>query len=151
MVMVNGASFQLYGDGCPGDGGVVPAIAAVGGPPTLGNASHGLQVTGGAGGALGFLLIGFSETVWNGQPLPFDLGVVGANGCFLLNSADVYTASPLIGSGAGNGSATVPLAIPNNTALNGSTLAFQWLIVDPNAPNSLGVAATGGGRSRLAL
>ncbi|MCB9883178.1 MAG: S8 family serine peptidase [Planctomycetes bacterium] len=70
------------------------------------------------------LFLGASNTNYLGIPLPFDLSVIGAFGCFAYVSLDInFYAGPI---------APVPVVIPNDTALVGvPTYQQAWLLGDP--------------------
>lgn len=62
------------------------------------------------------------------------------NGIILnLDATSLITTGliPVNGSGAGTGTATFFFPIPNNPALVGTTLAYQWFVLDPLAPAGL--------------
>lgn len=89
-----------------------------------------------------FALVGFSRTSSNGLPLPFNLGVLGLNGCFLYNDsvADMQT----IADAQGNVrpyDPRVTLGIPINPALAGRLLQFQCAGIKPGV-NPLGLATS---------
>ncbi len=93
-----------------------------------------------------FVVYGFSNTVWNAQPLPFDLGVIGLPGCSLLASADV-TNFVLATNGATAASATIGLPIPNNVAFLNTTLYTQGVVLDLVGPDITFPGTTRGGRA----
>ena len=73
-----------------------------------------------------FGLLGFSDTVWGGVPLPVDLGFLGSPGCILRVSPEFgfsLFASP-------SGIATWGLAIPGDTSLSGLVFFQQGMQVD---------------------
>jgi hypothetical protein len=74
-------------------------------------------------------VFGFSNTTWNGQPLPFDLLPIGLGGCGLLVSADVIDFA-LATNGATSATATYGLPIPNNVAFVNLTLYTQAVVLD---------------------
>jgi hypothetical protein len=90
------------------------------------------------------LLLGTSETNWNGLPLPFDLLPLGAPGCWLRT--DVVWSLPATADAGG--SALLPLAIPDDPALKDRTLLLQWLSPAPSA-NALQVVLTAMLRARI--
>lgn len=81
-----------------------------------------------------FLLLGFSKTNSAFGPLPLDLGLVGAPGCFLRVSND---ARFLLIAPGGTASA-LNLPIPNNTSLLGMRFFTQPLVLDATV-NALGL------------
>lgn len=81
---------------------------------------------------IGVLLIGLSDTVSTLGPLPYDMTLFGAPGCFLRVSLDAQFA--LVGTG---GSATVQMPIPGMPALLCLHLYTQGASLDP-AANAMG-------------
>lgn len=89
--------------------------------------------------SLAAAMTGFSNSSWNGTPLPLSLTGIGAAGCSLLVSPNA-----VVGAAADpNGSATYGLSIPNAPGLIGTQLFHQWVVFDAGA-NQLGVATTAG-------
>jgi hypothetical protein len=84
--------------------------------------------------------LGTSNTSYNGLPLPFALG----GGCNLLVSMALQTPHVLMGAGAGSGTASQLLPIPNIAGLQQMRLYSQWGIVDPAAANPFGIVMTAG-------
>ena len=108
------ASTEVFGKSCPGSAGMFVQSLGV---PSLGNASFGLQllampVTPTA------LVLGASEQVFLGQPLPLSL----PGGCQLL------VAAPIVLPSATNaaGSLTQVLGVPNDPWLRGGRVFAQW-------------------------
>ncbi|MGE3172203.1 MAG: hypothetical protein AB7O97_06205 [Planctomycetota bacterium] len=91
--------------------------------------------------ALGIL--GFSDTVWLGLPLPIDLGIVGAPNCTNFTSADQFFFLALDGSGSGSWS----LSIPADPFFLGVTFFQQGAIL--GALNPLGAYVTNAGRATI--
>lgn len=137
------ASYQTFGAGCAGALPETPRLAA----DTLWNSA---PVIGGAffakvdqlppgvfvGGA-----IGYSNTDWNGGPLPLALDALGMIGCNLLVRPD---AIPGLGLSNPAGSASWVTFIPANPALSGVQFFQQAFAVVPGA-NPLGVVWSNGG------
>lgn len=122
-------SFNQLGTGCRGSAGTPylfsPAVPSVGTdfPVIVANVPPS---------AVSLLVIGASNTTWNGLPLPIDLGAFGAPGCNLYVSGDVFLP-------ATNYNGTVYVALPLARTLRPSTRFFvQGLAVDL-AANPLGV------------
>jgi hypothetical protein len=84
--------------------------------------------------------LGFSNTAWNGIPLPFDLAPLGAPGCRVLIS--VTDARPVTTNA--QGAASFTYSIPNDIYLLRLAFYNQFVVADPGA-NSLGLALTNGG------
>jgi hypothetical protein len=135
------AGVSPLGSGCPGSAGV-PVLDSVGRPwlgatwtVRIGNAKPGTPT------ALG---IGSSSTSWSGLPLPLALASAGMPGCTLYVSIDVT-----IGATATGGTATLPLALPNNPALAGGSVYLQGFVLDPGV-NFTGVVLTNAAAALLA-
>ena len=86
-----------------------------------------------------FLLVGLSNSTWNGLALPADLTPVGMTGCPLLVSGDLV----LTGGISGTGTATWSLALPDNRSLLGGRIYAQGLAPDPTL-NLAGFAVSAG-------
>lgn len=82
------------------------------------------------------LLVGFSNL-----PLPIDLTLGGAPGCNLYVTPDL----PIVRVSNTGGTATLPLAIPNDSGLVCGRLYTQWVSIDA-AANKMGVALSNYGR-----
>jgi hypothetical protein len=130
------AAFSTYGSRC-GPRGVAPGLTGSG-LPQLGS-SYTVNVASTASGAPVLLAIGVSDKLFGGLTLPFDLTPLGAPGCSLLCSLDLFAASSIGGSGQAN--FTVP--IPNNNALIGLQYFHQALLVS-SVSNQLGFAFSNG-------
>lgn len=127
-----------YGDGCPGANAAVPVAGTSGGAPippnpvwtqTLNNAAPLTPVV---------MTMGTSRWLFGTVPLPFDLGLFGFNGCFLLAEPLVFF--PTSTSAAGVGS--VPIPIPG-VRLRPRSLFVQWFVLDTQAPNGSLAASQG--------
>ena len=116
---------QIVGAGVAGSGAFLPQVTAVE-PPLLGNPSFTVAVSRALGGAQAVLVIDANDP-GAGPSIP-------ATGSFARVSVQ------LSGSGAGQGTGSTTLAIPNNVALLGSSFFGRWYISDPNAAG--GVAVT---------
>lgn len=137
-----GATYESFGQGCPGAMGVPTLAAAAGSSPTLGTT---LSLTlGNLPRNLAVMCTGFANTMAFGNlPLPHDLAPNGAPGCSLL--VDPLVRTFLIGSGS---TATWSLAIPNNTIYLGVPFFNQGVSLDTAAP---GAAFSNGGRGVAGL
>ncbi len=123
---------SLFGSGCAGSGGAIPAITTSGGTPTsAGNPNFRVQVGNALGGTIALLVAGLSNTSWNGNPLPLNLGGIGVPACSLFVSPDFFFGRLTSGTGAADGIATVSLPVPANPALAGGALYLQWYVYDP--------------------
>jgi hypothetical protein len=96
--------------------------------------------------ALAFLVLGFSDAVWSGGPLPYDLGPVGMPGCPLLLSPD----AALLAFADGGGALRVGLRLPAAPNLIGMAL-FGQLFAQDAALNATGFAVSAGVRAVLGL
>jgi hypothetical protein len=108
-----------YGAGCPGTAQLVPAIVAIG-LPQLGNAGFALGVSNGPSSSAAVL-------AWSDHSAN-----VPVSGCDVLLGGSFVT-QPLIALDALGAGAT-PFALPNAPALDGLTIYFQYLVLDPNGP-----------------
>jgi len=126
--------FKVFGQGCAGAGGKVPAIGMTGELKlgsknffvTLGNARGGSGVS-------AFFALGVTKSTVN-----------FGGGCTLLVTPNLLLRLPVSGlSGAGNGSSSLKLLIPNNPKLKGATAHVQWGVVDPAAAG-IGIAFSNG-------
>ena len=84
------------------------------------------------------LTFGLSTTVHLGLPLPFDLGQLGAPGCWVINdilATLTNTTSPITGSVVNH------FLVPNSLALRGAVFYSQYFFLSPGA-NLLGLFAT---------
>jgi len=151
MIDAGNPALPVDGDGSPADVGAfsynpayIPASTGFGagcGPtagwywePIVGQSYYELHLSGALPSAPALLLLGISQSLWKGLPLPFDLGLAGAPGCALLTG-------PVVTFGVtadANGEALLHLAIPPNTDLAGATFYVQWAAPVPGA-NPLGM------------
>lgn len=119
---------NAYGVGCAGAGGIVPELSWTG-APSLGS-QISLNLVNGLGGAPSVTLIGVAEV-----SVP-----VGGACTLLVGPPYLQLFIPLGGSGAGNGSYTLPGVIPLSSPLG--TIRLQAFIADASTP--VGLAATNG-------
>ena len=85
------------------------------------------------------LMVGASNTTWNGTPLPFSLKVMGGGNCLLLVSMDV-----LVGLNTNTlGNVSFSARIGNAKALLGAKAYLQFAINDEKA-NSMQWVTTNG-------
>jgi hypothetical protein len=128
------ATFNTFGSGCAGTGSYVPKIGYTG-SLEWGSANFAITLTNALGGTgvRAMFVVGASQV-----SIPF------GGSCRLLASPDVVFALPVGGaSGAGNGSASVSINIPNDPKLKGARAYFQWGVVDPTAAG-IGIATSSG-------
>ena len=124
------AASGVYGIGCAGTAGVVPGLDAASMPVSGG--AYSLDVTNMPAPGIALMMFGSDKTVFNGLPLPLDLGIVGAAGCNLHQSADVLATVVAVGS-TGNWTFNVP----TNPALTCIEFYNQAAVLDATA-NALG-------------
>ena len=130
------AGFTAYGAGCAGSRGV-PQLAALGGSlPRVGQTFTTRTTNLPLGGPV-FQLLGVSDADYGGTPLPLDLTLLGAPGCWLRTSIEALQPVQNV-----FGNATWSIAIP---PVLGATFYVQTLPFDP-AVNALGLSASNGGR-----
>lgn len=123
------AAFAPFGTGCPSSAGVAQLAAAPGSLPFVGTPFT--VVLSGLPGSLFhpvFLLSGLSRTVWNGNPLPYDLTSIGMPGCAAWIAPD---ATELLANQGGT--ATKTWNLPNAPALVGVEFHTQGAVMDPAA------------------
>ena len=127
-------SNSLVGD--PKNG--VPSLFPTGNP--LLGTSLTTNLAYGSATGLVFFAIGFSNTIGNGLPLPYDLAANGAPGCYWRISADA------IGTAISdtNGTASIAYGIPNDAGLIGLPLHQQAFCQDGPA-NPLGFVVSNAG------
>ena len=111
-----GAPLSTLGNACAGNLGL-PRITATG-LPRIGD-TLGLGVAN-TGAPLGVLFAGASTTTWNGLPLPLDLALIQAPGCFVHSAWDVpvFSGTP----------SPVVIPLPVNLGLQGAVVHWQWVL-----------------------
>jgi hypothetical protein len=129
------AQWRAFGSGCFGSGGV-PSLAPIrrpvlGGSFDVGVASPPVAFT------TGIAVYGLSNTAWYYLPLPLELGFHGLPGCHQYT--DIVATEVF---GVGQASTTIRSDVPNVAALAGQRFHLQAVLVDPGAPNALGVTTT---------
>jgi len=131
--------FSLYGAACDLASGT-PGLT--GSTPNI-NSSANISATnlGTSTGAV--FVLGLSDTVFNGLPLPLDLAVIGLPGCGLLASGDLLELVLAAG-----GSADYVLNIPNQGNLVGQSVYVQAIAFEIN-PGLVFLGATRGGRALI--
>lgn len=132
-----------FGTGC-GSASGTPQIALSGLPDLGATVNTTVTQTDPAQNLFGVLMVGVSDTTWNGAPLPIDLGLVGIPGCLLRVAADLQ-----FSMSTNFGSATLPLAIPNQTPFLGASFYLQHFALDSTALNGAQVVTTNGARMRI--
>ena len=122
------ASFTPFGHGCATSAGVLELKAQS--RPVLGR-TFSLAVGTLPPAAWPLLLLGRSDLVWQGMPLPWDLARLGMPGCSLFTSIDV--AGPMIPLGQ---TAHASLPIPLDRSLLGRQLFAQAVALGHEAATS---------------
>jgi choice-of-anchor B domain-containing protein len=117
-----------YGRGTAGSGSATPVADWHGGFARVANPTF--RVTGKSmlGGTAALLLIGAA---------PAALSAGGITVLVQPTPPLFVAATTTTGSGAGQGTASLPLAIPNDPALGGASLYAQWVVVDAGGPQGL--------------
>ena len=112
---------EYFGNACAGSQGI-PAFV-VGGTPGLGQTVTFTVANTAAPAAT--LFLGFSDTIWNGIPIPLDLALINVPGCFVNVSLDIpiFSGPPI----------PVPIPIPVDPTIVGVPTFYQWhLYGDPS-------------------
>jgi len=133
------ARFEPLGPGCAGSAGV-PILEPVGkSVPWIGETFElDLRPIPSSVLATPFVLLGASNELWGGVPLPLELGVIGMPGCWLQVSIDISLPLPNHGGWTG-----LPLPIPYDYRLLGAPLFTQAFVLDPGATPPAAVSNAG--------
>ena len=123
-----------FGSGCQTSGGTTPALTA--GAATVG-ANWNLSLANGPASSAGILILGGSNTTFNGTPLPILLDPLGAPNCRLSVSMDITIAVVTNASRAFSANVPIPAVPP----MAGSTFYAQAAISDVFA-NTLGLVTS---------
>jgi hypothetical protein len=138
-VTTNPAGFTTFGQSCPGSAGS-PRLAGIPeGRPWIGGTAR-VELTSAPASTPALLVLGFSDSSWNGVPLPLPLAPQGAPLCQLLVGPDVFLATATTSTGG----ATVSLPVPGDPAAMGLRYFQQFVVYDPGA-NALGSTFSNGG------
>ncbi|MCA8956391.1 MAG: hypothetical protein KDC87_09965 [Planctomycetes bacterium] len=123
---VNAPGVVPIGSGCADGYGNV-AVYGAPQPPTLGNPNFSLEAIGLPPSARVMLIIGLQKNMPS-----FDMGVMGAPGCFLHTdlAASVYGISTPGDASRAEGRFVIPVAIPSNPVLKGFFFRTQVGAVD---------------------
>jgi hypothetical protein len=132
LVTTNVAKCYAYGSGCAGSGGTPQLLITANEMPRFGGAWN-LTLQNFSAVPIAFCTFGLSDQVSGFGPLPVPLAGLGMPGCSLYVSPDLIVTMPVLW-----GTATVGLAIPNQTALLGLPLFAQGLVLDA-AANAAGL------------
>lgn len=138
-LLLGDGNFVAHGGGCQGSSGLAPRIATPAGawPQVGGNLV--VQLADGPPNSGAALQFGLSFTSLGGIPLPIELGIVGAPGCYLWH--DLQVATPPLATD-GSGAVTFTLGVPSLPGLVGARLYASWLALD-SAANQLGFTTSG--------
>jgi len=129
-------SFVGFGSGCAGSAGV-PWHSGTG-VPEIGQVVN-YQVSSARAASPAVLLVGASNTQWNGMTLPVSLGFLGAPSCALRVAPHLM----LTVTTSASGTATRSFTVPVSTALIHGGLHTQYAVFDP-AANAAGLAFSRG-------
>ncbi len=136
-LLLFGGNVVILGKGCKSSAGTeLKASVPPNTWPSLGK-PFTLNLVGAAPSTVAFLLLGRSDVKWGPLNLPFDLGPLGAPGCFLWTEALNFLPRT-VGS---QGTASMVLGVPNAPVLAGARLSAGWLNLDAKA-NALGAATS---------
>jgi hypothetical protein len=131
--------FTLYGFGCDTAAGAIGLTATT---PNI-NSTLNLEFNNLGTAQSVIVVLGLSDQIWNGLPLPFDLTTLGLPGCGLLAAANFLDASL-----ATAGVATYSVPIPNQANLVSQSLYTQGIAVDL-LPSLVFVGTSRGGRALI--
>jgi hypothetical protein len=115
---------RAFGLGCNGHLNAQPTMAAS--APMVAGTKFNLEIETIAKNASAMLVFGVSNQTWSGVPLPFDLGFVGINGCFLNVSFDKVTTL----TSDANGKISIPIDATNLPG--GLRLYSQVVVPEPS-------------------
>ncbi len=142
-------SVTNFGSACPDGFGNYPVLGA-NGTPSVGNTSFAFQMYGLQPGVIGLFWLGVNNPGFTG----LNMNALGVTGCTSLaqnlvasvSLVTTGTASSVSQQQRAEGTATVPLAIPNNPALQGLVFDVQGGQLDPTVQSfrSLPLTLTNG-------
>jgi hypothetical protein len=127
----------------PGNGQAVPSLTTSG-SPVIGQ-SMDIILGSARANTVALCPVGSSDTLWAALPLPFDMTVIGAPGCFLRASLDGLIVGVATDA---QGSAKFTLPIPNLAGLLGVQFYNQYTVFDGPA-NAIGLVTTNAGRGLI--
>jgi hypothetical protein len=138
-LLMNDGNFVVHGGGCPGTSGKAPWIGIQSGTwPQLGRPMT-VELHDGPLSSPAALTLGFNNLRLGATPLPIDLVIIGAPGCFMWH--DSLATLPLSPTDpTGFASAVVP--VPAAGGLLGARLFGTWVNIDPGA-NPLSITTSG--------
>jgi hypothetical protein len=132
-------TFTTAGTGCPGSAGT--PLHTGSGTPEIGSSFH-LRLANAPANAPTLLGLGWSNTSWNGAPLPAP--VAGAPGCLVR----IDPAATVFGLALNDGTRSYGINAPNTTTMIGLVLHSQYFVFDPSA-NALQLTASGAIRTTI--
>ncbi len=136
QVVVSGTPCSYYG--------ALPQIGGSG-VAKIGASAFYAEVTNVPGGVRAFLYVGTSKVLYQDKALPLELTEFGLNGCYLYQNLTYEHQTQTVGTAHANatdGFAKQFVPIPNETALIGVTLPYQWLIANDHYPGEPPVAGS---------
>ncbi len=140
-------SIKALGAGCRGSNGLVP-VHTVSQPNGVCGPQQGTTTTfavkSAPAGAPVVMNIGLSSTIWNGIRLPFDLSLIGMNGCLLRQNMILS----INGRTDGFGSYNTGIKFPVTPASVGVAYHTQFTIIDLKS-NALGITVSNAMTTRL--
>ncbi|MBK8095679.1 MAG: VCBS repeat-containing protein [Planctomycetes bacterium] len=137
-----GALASTFGTGCPGSLGI--PVLTPRNRPVVGTRFVS-RLTNVVPGAAAFV-VGFSDQVWNGQPLPLPLGFLG-----LAPSCNALVAADAIDFVVHGGVAEYGLTVPADVGFVGLPVFLQGLCIDPALPTPVQAAMSNGARAVVGL
>ena len=137
-----GAFITPFGTGCFGSNGLRPDHTSTGHP--IAGSTVVYEVRDIAPLSAVSMWLGFSNTMWDGIPLPLNLGVLGTDpACDLLVAPVVAVPVALDGMGNGRVSLTISSGHPPD-----SDFYTQMIVMDPFVWSSLPIVVSNGLRTR---
>jgi hypothetical protein len=128
----NTGIFGMFGEACETSAGICEATAQT--TPRVGQ-NLVLDWTNLPPATATVLLAqGFSNTQWNGIPLPLELSLIGLVGCYLHVAPELFTGEPVVTPGV----LTTTTAIPNDPSLVNMPFYSQLIVPDTAAVNGVG-------------
>jgi hypothetical protein len=140
-VRATDGSFLPFGAGCLGSNGTAPAHAgsASGGTPERGETIRYTASSAALNGSAA-LFLGFSNTLWNGVPLPLSLDFIGADPtCSILVEGFVVLPFSTDGTGSGFKDVATSCAVPV-----GTRIFTQTVHIDLGVPSPLKITVSNG-------
>jgi hypothetical protein len=128
------------GVGCPDATSIVPKLGISRGP-RLGETMWVNLSDADPNRAAAVLVLGYSDQVWSGVTLPFDLTSFGLPGCtWYVSGASLHLVATS-GYPGGRRHASYPIQVANDPQLLGAVAFGQWIVFDTN-PVALSGAVT---------